>query len=142
MKTKNNFLIVLSLLLAPFFMEGQVAKAEATVSHSSDAWKPLALYKNRSNVKEGVEFYKMDIDCESDKVTIIKMINKNNYAVEIKYEGNSFVSARSIDVPSLRSVEGACGATGNAANLVIKRGKNQPSGVQEELGGHIQVIKK
>lgn len=124
MKTNKNFLVI-GIMSISMFMWSNHVKAqggfkEASVAHPAQSWNPVKLGADGGNIQNGVEFYSQNTNCGSGKVKLVKLVNKNNYAVKVSMQSSATSSAVNIMVPASATIEGTCSATdGNIAKLVM-----------------------
>jgi hypothetical protein len=60
------------------------------------------------NIKNGVSFYKKSCESSIDKVSLLKLVNSNNYPVEVSWQFSSDAPIISVVIPSLSEIEGRC----------------------------------
>lgn len=126
------------------FMAQSQNSAAKRHEDTKTGWQPVKLDDKGSNVQNGVEFYSQKGNCNSGKVTLAKVVNTNNYAVNISYQVSPESPIISILVPASATMEGSCAVTeGNLGKLVIKlseTGDAKNNGKQHLLS-HITVSK-
>ena len=80
------------------------------------------------NVLDGVSFYTMNAICNSNKVILLKLINTNDYAVDIEWKLNPNEDKITINIPANESFEGNCSSSKDdtISKLVVEI-QNEPS---------------
>ena len=128
MKTKKafiNILFVASFLMLPIFSNAQnLSFREYPAKKSQEkkvGWQPVTMTKEGSNVKNGVEFYSQKGDCPYGIITLVKLVNTNNYAMKVSYKTSPESPVVYIMVPASATIEGSCATVeGNLSKLIIK----------------------
>ena len=139
---KYLYAVLFVLFLMKTVVFSQTAHLEASLAHPAEAWKPFKIGSDGSNVKDNVEFYKMVTDCGGKKTIILKVLNKNNFAVRVSYQKNSTSPKQIVEIPALKALDGWCGATGNEAGLVIEKNMQKNSQEDKEyLRSHFEISK-
>lgn len=64
-----------------------------------------------TNVLNGVHFYTMNAVCDSKKTLLLKLINLNEYPVQVEWQLNPTTSTTSVILPAMRDVVGDCLST-------------------------------
>lgn len=125
MKIKNFLLVVafiLAAIMQPLLSKSQsINHPSGEVEKQNKGWQPVKLGDKGTNVQNGVEFYSQQGVCNSEKVTLTKLINTNNYAVKIAYQVSPESPVVTVSIAALATVEGSCAATeANLSKLIIK----------------------
>lgn len=73
-----------------------------------------------TNMLENVTFYTMESVCNSKKVILLKLINSNDYAVEVEWQTSPSSPKVVVTIPARKDYEGSCASSDkNIAKLVI-----------------------
>ncbi|MGZ3902912.1 MAG: hypothetical protein ACXVC6_04410 [Bacteroidia bacterium] len=110
----------------PVLMNAQAARPSFEMQ-GQQRWAPVKVDVNGGNVKGGVEFYSRASECLQEKADVVKLVNKNSYAVKIGFKADANSAMQYIRVSPGASIEGICGsADQNLAKLVMSypAGKN------------------
>jgi hypothetical protein len=130
--TKNLFAVLFAIvLMQPLFLKAQSAPVykPATISHPASHWDPVTLSEKGANIQNGVEFYSKSVECNLQKVDLVKLVNTNNYSVKIAFQRNAETPVEYIRIQASSSMEGLCSSSDlNLAKLVF----NFPNGKTEE----------
>lgn len=100
------------------------------------------------NVLNGVSFYSMTSICTSEKVILLKLINSNNYPVQVAWQMSPESTVVLIEIPASTDFEGSCSNIGKDKNkdkLIIKMPEKSEmrKGEQYEYAiKHLTVTKK
>lgn len=70
--------------------------------------KMVAAEQPFTNVLNGVSFYRMRSECNSSYVALLKVINTNNYPVNLSWQRGPGTGVESVVIPAHQSIEGAC----------------------------------
>lgn len=120
---KSGIVTTLFLAMAflmPFFMNAQTAARPSSDIKTSKRWAPIKLDANGGNVKDGVEFYSQPSECLNERADVVKLVNKNTYAVKVAFKTEASMPLQYVRVPAGASIEGMCGsADANLAKLVF-----------------------
>ena len=133
MKTKQKlvFLIILAALIQPFVFKAQCMsfrQSEEPSGEKKTGWQQAKLDDKGTYVKEGIEFYSKKAECAPNKVTLLKLVNTNNYPVKVSYQLNPDSSIVNVMVGAAATIEGSCMVTnGNLGKLIL----NIPIGLSD-----------
>ena len=73
-----------------------------------------------TNMLEGVTFYTMKSVCNAKKAILLKLINTNDYAVEVEWQLIPNTKKTVVTIPPRKDYEGSCSSTDkNISKLVI-----------------------
>ncbi len=143
---KTNFTLIAAIII---FFNIDTARAqspvfkEATLSHPAELWKPFKLSEDGNNVLNGLHFYHVKSECNSTKVSFIKLVNVNAYQVKFSYQLSSESPVVNVIVPPSVTIEGTCNSIdNNIKNLVITIPGDKPEEAKknkEFLRSHISV---
>jgi len=159
MKTKKIlFILMASSLIIPQFGISQTENKQATAAFSSgESWRPINKFdepKNNiqtsnniavaaplTNVLNGVSFYSKNSECNAEKVVILKLINSNNYDVQISWQMSPTSPKVDVIVSALKDYEGSCTTDDkNKAKLVIIKPSESKKGEAMKYAlSHISV---
>ncbi|MBC7696055.1 MAG: hypothetical protein H7141_11485 [Burkholderiales bacterium] len=148
MKKKYCLITVAILTLCTFVSIAQTPiYKEATLQRPAELWEPVNLSDNESNVLKGVKFYSHNSDCNTGKVTLVKLINLNSYQVKINYQINPKSPIIDLVIPPATSIEGSCSATNeNLLKLVLTLPESKIEAENKEMKkfllSHITVSKQ
>lgn len=122
MKAKKNSLLILLIVMLPFMTMAQTSKQANTLV--ADKWQALNVFvgsgttlqmntvatpaKNMTNVLNGVSFYFQDTECNSQKVTLVKLINVNNHPVKVAWQMSPESTETFVLIPAAAGLEGSC----------------------------------
>ncbi len=94
---------------------------EATLARPAEFWNSLKLSDDGGNTRDGVQFYIHGAECGSENVKLLKLVNRNPYAMKVSYQLSDASSVVSFTVPPSASIEGSCKpADENLAKLALK----------------------
>jgi len=159
MKTKKHLIILtLSMFVFPLLGMSQSAnKPEATAFTFNDSWRPVNKFSasenktqlgnnlvaapSLTNVLNGVSFYSKNSECNAEKMVILKLINSNNYDVQISWQMSPTSPKVVVIVPALKDYEGSCAPDDkNKAKLVIIKPSESKKGEAMKYAlSHISV---
>lgn len=107
MKFSRPFLFVIFyLVIVPQFAISQTA-ARALNSTNAGEWKPVKIQSDGGNVYKGVEFFRKKEGCNSEDIVFIKLVNRNNYPVEVKWTSDDGLKS-TVMVNGGAEIEGSC----------------------------------
>lgn len=123
MKTTSTLITAALCLLFGNFIHAQSQSPvfkEATLSHPAEVWKPIKLSEDGNNVMNGLHLYTVKSECNSERVSLIKLVNVNAYPVKFSYQLNAESPVINVMVPASVTIEGSCNSTdANIRNLII-----------------------
>lgn len=124
MKTKFTFIALLSMFLNSNLSQAQEQARpvfkEATLSHPAELWQPFKLNADGNNVMNGLHFYTVKSECNSQTTKLLKLVNVNAYPVKLSYQLSPDSPVINVMVPASKTIEGSCTTTdANLKNLVI-----------------------
>ncbi|MBS1647525.1 MAG: hypothetical protein JST67_09315 [Bacteroidetes bacterium] len=145
MKTKNHFIFMFFVLVAPFFIKAQTAAYKDEHNHSHDEWQALK-FADGSNEKDRVLFYTKGTECTGEHLTLAKIINRNPYMVRLSYQLNAKSPVENVMIPANGALEGSCtAADANTAKLSIRLPEGKTKEEQEKTNAfilsHISISK-
>ncbi len=146
MKSNLSTAIITFLMFCSLFFKAQnIVYKDATVSRPAELWKPFVL-TNGTNIENGVSFYMIKTECNSEKTKLLKVINGNQYAVVFSYQLSPSHPVVNVTVPASLSIEGACGTSDvNLAKLIITpqnhKNENEKDEMKQFMLSHITVTK-
>jgi hypothetical protein len=120
--------LILLFMIIPFIGFSQsmnkIAEVKATRAIQEQIWKPINKFPDYNNmmqtspddvgtpvlinIKNGVSFYKKSCESDTEKIGLLKVVNSNNYSVQISWQLNSSSDYVSVVIPSLSEIEGMC----------------------------------
>ena len=120
---------------------------EATLKRPAELWEPVNLGDKESNIINGIKFYSHNADCNTGKVTLVKLINLNAYQVKLNYQISPQSSIISLVIPPSASIEGSCSTTNeNLLKLVLTlpetKNDTEKKEMEKFLFSHIIVTKQ
>ena len=135
-----------AMVQSVFTMAQTVARPAAKQNEVKAGWQPTKLGVDGSNVQNGVEFYNQKSECNAQQVTLVKLINRNVYPVNVSYQISSESPLVNVKVPALATVEGSCSvADANLAKLALsfpkEKTEDEIKKLKEYLKSHIVVSK-
>lgn len=136
----KKMLKLFTLTLILFMVNSGIAqnnKHSSAATPNGESWMPVnefnfpEIKKQKGNTVEvpaplknmldGVAFYTMNAVCNSKKVILLKLINSNDYAVDIEWQQNSSDNKIVITIPANNTYEGVCSSQNkDISKLVIE----------------------
>lgn len=141
---KIKLLTIVLLLVAFNLIKAQAPVfKEATLSHPVDLWKPFHIDSDGKNIVNGVQIYYHDLDCNSEKINTVKLINTNPYKITLRYQLSESSPDIEVTVPALSSLEGICNSTDNNIKKLLLsipvRTEEEMLKMNEYIKSHLSV---
>jgi hypothetical protein len=121
MKFGKTLILILAILVMPQFAEAQ---SVSRPSENVKSWRPINNFKAKQsnklitsnvnaippliNVLNGVSFYVNETECNGVKTFLLKVINTNNYPVNVSWQLNKMAIVSVVEIPTKRGLEGSC----------------------------------
>ena len=130
-----NFKIILTFIFvsATLFSYSQTERTVARPANPSQRWLPVNYFDAPqstlnpdgsinaapplTNVIDNVSFYSQENSCDDQEVIFMKIININDYPVDVEWQTKPDGPVTTVHVPAKRNIQGACH---NEDNNLIK----------------------
>lgn len=146
MKTNVFFALLFSVIIHNnIFSQQRIVGGERL---NLGNWQPIKITASGDNTINGVSFYNRTESCNSEDILIIKLVNKNNHPVKVKWKELSEIE-KTVTLGPSSELEGTCLAFTNKDpknmqyNLSINKSKIDAEGKFKKFAlDNLQVVEE